>query len=212
MSDYGDIEEDARYDDYIDSLFQSFLEDHGPEIREEAIADFTKERLQSYYRGDPDVAKASLLRLEEARALLPGHPSAALVMAGSAMEVGLKVALLKPIVFGVVHQDWVAEGIAELAIKPVGLDRFKNLLSPILAEYAGKDPLVHKRPGSSRTLWEEILEVQQNRNAVIHRAEAGTVQQAEQAVATAWEILETILPAVVDALGFRLAGGQILPK
>lgn len=56
------------------------------------------------------------------RALLSKHPTPALVFATIAIEVGLKVILLKPIVYGLVHDTSAAGLITDLAIGH-GVDR-----------------------------------------------------------------------------------------
>ena len=50
------IEDEYRYDEWMSELYA--------EHREEALQEFTAERLQSYYLIDPDVAKAPMESLQ----------------------------------------------------------------------------------------------------------------------------------------------------
>jgi hypothetical protein len=191
-------EDEARYDQWLVEL-QS-------EHSNEAIKEFTVERLQSYYLKDPLLASASSHSLRESRALLPEHPSAALVFGTTAIEVGLKVVLLKPIVYGLVHDASTAGLITDLAVSH-GADKYRNLLFHILSEFGGVDLWKFSRTSSKKPLWEEIRMIQERRNAVLHRAETASNKEAEQSVAIAAVVLEDLFPAVVINLGLHLHNG-----
>ena len=65
------------------------------QIGNEAIADFTADRLKSYYDDHFDVMQPALRTLHEATRLrTDGHPSAAIVFAASAIELFLKATIL----------------------------------------------------------------------------------------------------------------------
>ena len=130
----------------------------------------------------------------------PEHPKAALVFAATAMELGIKVVLLKPIVFGLVHTEAMASLITELTIQHSGMERFYKLLSGILKRFSAVDLETYKRTGSTRTLWKEITEVRDARNGIIHRGENVEESTAELAVAVAQSLLYDIFPQVIGKL------------
>jgi len=193
-------EDEARYEAWMDELYA--------EHSKQAIQEFTAERLRSFYLQNPLLATAPLNSLAESRALLAAHPTAALVFAVSAIEVGLTNVLLKPIVYGLIHSESAAGLITELTLGHKGLDRFRELLLQILLEHGGIDLNSFKRQGSTRTLWEEIGKVQKWRNTILHRAESASNDEAMQAIEVASAILETLFPAVVTKLGFHLHDGM----
>src|SRR5437867_7551263 len=137
-------EDEARYDQWMAELYV--------EHSKEAVKEFTAECLQSYYLKDPLLASASFRSLTESRVLLPEHPSAALVFGTTAVEVGLKVVLLKPIVYGLVHDTSAAGLITDLAVSQGG-DKYRDLLFHILSEFGGVDLRNFRRPSSTRPLW-----------------------------------------------------------
>lgn len=97
-------ESDAARDAYMERLFQEFYESEGPQIAEEAIAGFQDERLQSYFIANPMLIEPAQRQLTKARAFFSqGEYDAALVFAASALEVGLKYGLFRPIVYGLVR-------------------------------------------------------------------------------------------------------------
>lgn len=165
-------ENDAAYDAYMDQLFKEFRETEGQQIADDAIASFQDERLQSYFVAHPNLVEPAVRQLGVARLLASqGHPSAAIVFAASAVEVGLKQALFRPIVYGLVHSAPAAVIIAELSLGHTALGRFKILLLDILAGYAGTDLRKYTAQGAAKTLWEEIKDAQDARNAILHRGE-----------------------------------------
>lgn len=191
-------EDETRYDQWMTELYA--------EHSKEAIQEFTLERLQSYYLKDPLLGSAPFCSLTESGVLLAEHPSAALVFAATAVEVGLKVVLLKPIVYGLVHDSSAAGLITDLAVGHGG-DKYRDLLFHILSEFGGVDVGNFRRASSKKALWEEIRIIQDRRNAVLHRAELASTEEAEQAVAVASVVLEELFPAVVTKLGLHLHDG-----
>jgi len=192
-------EDEARYEQWMDALYR--------EHKEQAIEEFTDERLKSFYVAHPLVAQLAVETLAEARKLLEGHSTAAQVFAAIAVEVGLKVALLKPVVRGLVHSESTAEIITDLTLRHTRFDFFHQLLSEILLKHGGVNLESYAREGASKGLWAEIQEVQKCRDRVVHRAESATREQAERAIAIARVILEDLFPAVVSHLGLHLHDG-----
>lgn len=188
--------EEAAYEEGMEALYA--------EHKELAIEEFTDERLQSFYVANPLVSEAPLNALEEARQLAPQYPTAAYVFAAIAIEVGLKVALLKPVVYGLVQSESVAGIITDMVIGRASVDRFRKLLFQILSEYGGVDLNTFKRSGSSKPLWEEMQEVQKRRNHIIHRAQRVTDEDSHKAISVASSILEELFPTVVKNLGFHI--------
>lgn len=200
--------QDAADDDYREHI----LEELGPEWAEangfvppeDAIRDFTAERLQSYYVAHPNLARPAYDSLIYAQSLLPSFPKAALVFAVTATELAIKTVLLKPIVFGLVHTEGLASFITDLATEHTGMDRFKTILTEILARFGGVDLKVFKRTDSAKTLWQEIGEVQKARNGVVHRGEALDDANADLAIAVAATLLTEVFPHILAKLDLHI--------
>lgn len=206
-------ENDAAYDAYMDHLFEEFRESEGQQIADDAITGFQDERLQSYFVANPTLVEPAVRQLTTARMLSSqNHANAALVFAASAVEVGLKQALFRPIVYGLVHSAPAAVIIAELSLGHMALDRFKTLLLDILAGYVGSDLRKYTHPGAVKTLWEEIRDSQESRNAILHRGEQRSAADAEVALRSASAVVETLFPAVANTIGLHLHGGVRICK
>lgn len=180
------------------------------EISQQAIDEFTSARLRSYYLAHPDIAVGAVALYREAKTLLSLSPSASLVLFVTSIEVGLKASLLKPVVYGLVHNESVADLVANLAVKHNGLDRFTTLLARLLREYGQIDFEAFTIDGHSKTLWQEFTILQNARNGVLHRAELATPELASLAQDVAVMILGNYLNSVLRGLGMQLVkGGRI---
>jgi len=151
--------DEARYEEYMDQLYK--------EHREQAVEEFKDEHLQSYYSDHRLLAKPAFNALMEARHLININDTASFIFSAIAMEVGLKETLLKPIVFGLVHAASVAALITDLAISDRSMDQYRKLLLQILREHGGVDLDTYKRPDSNKLIWEEIKEIQKQRNSIL---------------------------------------------
>ncbi|BCL75617.1 hypothetical protein JHS3_13530 [Jeongeupia sp. HS-3] len=194
-------DEDAR-DEWYSTLVD--------EISGQAIDEFTFERLRSYYVSNRTLAVSAISIFHEARKLLEVSPSSALVLFTTSIEVGLKVTLLKPVIYGLVHNESVADLISDLAVKHNGFDRFKPLLARVLKEYGSIDFNSPKIEGHSKTIWEEITQLQGARNAVVHRAELADSATAKLAQEVAFMIFDKFLRSILNGLSLELKqGGEI---
>jgi hypothetical protein len=182
------------------------------QISQQAVDGFTSVRLRSYYLAHPDLAVGAIALYREAKSLISSSPSAALVLFVTSIEVGLKVALLKPVAYGLVHNDSVADLVSNLVVKHNGWDRFTGLLSRLLREYGNIDLEEFTIDGHSKTLWEEFAMLQRARNALVHRAEPATSELAALAQEVAVMIFGNYLNSVLQGLGMKLVkGGRIAP-
>lgn len=176
-------------------------------ISGEAIEQFTFERMRSYYATNRTIAVRVVSVYREADSLLSHSASAAAVLFVTAIELGLKVTLLKPVIYGLVHNESVADLVSDLAVKHNGLDRFKPLLSRLLAQYAEIDFNAFTIEGHKRTLWEEFTELQEARNGLVHRGRPVTAEQAVLAKEVATMIIGNFLASTLSGLGLKLIKG-----
>jgi hypothetical protein len=213
-----DAERETFYDRMYSEFGQQWVSDHAEDLYrqhyDEAVKEFTAERLKSYYVAHPALAEPAHGILHDAQSLMESNRRASLVFAVIAIELAIKTLLLKPIVFGLVHIEVLASLITELTIQHTGMERFEDLLAKILAQFGGVDLKSFKRAGSAKTLMTEVKEVQKLRNAVIHRGEKITESATTTlAVAAASALLNNIFPEVLANLGLHLhAPGIVCSK
>jgi hypothetical protein len=186
--------------DHSDELAKEFFEHN----YEEAVNQFTSERLQSYYLEQSELAGPALNALQYAQSLMPLFHQGALIFAVTATELKVKNVLLKPIISGLVHSEDLASFIADLTTKHSGMDRFQNLLTEILSQFGGFELKTFKRADSAKTLWNEMDEIQKVRNAVIHKGETVGTNIASLSISAAEVLLHEIFPEILRKLGLHL--------
>lgn len=199
--------EDAAWDEAYESMSRELY----PEHKEQAIAEFTRERLRSYYVAHPDVLVPAARAFKESKALLEaGHHAAALVFAASATELFLKAALLRPVIFGLVHSEALSELVVSATLSQSGFKRYEKLLAKLFFELAGIElESVARNPGA-KPLLREATDVQETRNSVVHQGAEVSQAEARIAVEISTQVFDRILAEVLSSLGFTIQKGGVL--
>ena len=118
----------VEYDAALDEMYDRIGEELYPEHSAKAIEEFTADHLRSFYLKHPEVMCPALLSYREAKALHEtSHYAAALVFFVTSIEQFLKATLLKPVVFGLIHNDGLADVVVQYALGQSGFDRYKWL-------------------------------------------------------------------------------------
>jgi hypothetical protein len=201
--DYWEYQQDEAMSEYYEELYLS-------EFKERAIQEFTAERLSSYYIDNSNLLSDSFRALDEAKKVASLSPTSGLIMAAISIEIAFKIGLLKPIVFGFVHSEAVAESISDTVIKQTGIDRFKVLLVTLLKDISHVDIVTYKRARQQKSLWDERGRVQVLRNAISHRGSLSSVTDCQFAIDVADAVLNELLPVVLNSLGLSLQNKVIV--
>jgi len=200
---------DAEWDEAYEAMARELY----PEHKAQAIEEFTSERLRSFYLKEPTIAAAAARSYKEAMALLKdGHPSASYVFFVSSIEQFLKAALLKPVVFGLVHTEALASLIVDVTLSQTGLSRYTELLSGLFENLVGTDIKSIQRTGATKKLLDEIADVQKIRNDIIHKGITVQKENARYALLVAHAVFTLVFKKMLGALGLTIKGPKIVPK
>jgi hypothetical protein len=194
--------EEVRYEEYMAQLYE--------EHKEQAIQEFIDERLKSYYNDHRLLAKPAFSALTEAKNLVHANSTAAFLLSAIAVEVGMREALVKPIVFGLVHTLSVASLITDMVLSRPDQKKYRDLLLQILQQHGDVDLSHYKRPDSHRPIWEEIKKVKEKRDLIVHQAQTATTDEVALAFGVASTIMENLFPTVVKKMGLHLHEGFII--
>lgn len=198
----GRTEMNTPDEDDRNEMYEQIARDFYPDHKAQAITEFTRDRLQSYYVANPRVMRPAVDAIQEGRRLRSnGHAGAAVVYFVTAIELLLKATLLKPVVHGLVHMDGLAEVIVGQALGQAGFDRYVNLLKTLFADLAGMDIAEVRRPLVSKSLLEECTQQQKLRNQIIHQGSRADIEQAESAQLVAVAVYELVVQPMLSALG-----------
>lgn len=195
-------------DDLRDEWYAELVD----EITEDAINAFTFDRLRSYYISNPNLAIAVFDIHDEAEKVKIVSASSALVLFMTSIELGLKVALLEPVVYGLVHNDSVASLISNLVVRNNGLDRIGGLLVAVLKTYGNINFDEFKIEGYEKIMREQIIALQKIRNSVVHKGILVDHEIAEQARVVSQTILDVFLVAVLNGLDLKISAQQTIEE
>lgn len=165
-----------------------------------------------FYLKNPNILVPGTLLYTEANELKESHPSASVVFATSTIELFLKAALLKPVIYGLVHNEPLAEIIVKTALGQTGFNRYKKLLAKLFMEIAEIDINDINRIGSTKSLLIEAEDIQKIRNKIIHQGELVTVKNSYHAITVAEGILHNIVEEMLLALGLLINSDGIVLK
>lgn len=202
-------ESDAARDEFYETLRRELYD----ELRDEAVAEFSEERLRSFYMKNPDVMRPALEAMREGKWQQDNQRhSAAVVFHVSAIELLLKATVLKPVVYGLVHNEALAEVIVQHTLAQSGFDRYARLLAELFKTLAAIDIGRIMRDGR-KPLLDECRALQETRNGVVHRGALATAEEAEAASLVAAAVFEKIVDPMLRSLGLTvLSPGVIVAR
>ena len=203
-------ERDAAMDEFYEQISRELYPDH----KQQAIEEFTTERLRSFYIQHPNVMRPAVEAVKEAKALLAAQRySPALVFSASAFELLLKATLLRPVVYGLVHHDALAELLVQRVVgRQTDISRYEGLLARLFEELAEVDLRAICREGIATPLMKEATELQGLRDRILHQGAHCTREEAERAFQVAVSIFEEVVVPMIGALQLRVGEkGAIAP-
>ena len=200
--------EEAAVEEAIDRLAEELYEDH----KYRAIDEFISERLTSFYVSNPMVMRPAVEAIQEGKRLQSnGHNAAALVFFVTAIEVLLKATLLRPVLYGLIHNEAVAEIFVQEAIKQTGFDRYEKLIANLFEELAGDQLNEVTRQHAERPILSECKQLQKIRNGIVHRGDKCETTDAERARLVAIAVFERVVRPVLYRIGLDVVEkGQIV--
>ncbi|RWE64269.1 hypothetical protein [Mesorhizobium sp.] len=185
-----DTLEDVMREEFYERLTKEIIDDN----RESIIGEFALERSRSYYLSNPDLDIVALDVLEEAEKLLSVSPSASIIFSYSCIEMTIRDVLLKPIAYGLVHDEKFSELVAELV---VGNRHLHKLLFHILEEAGHIDlKLLHRWKTAKKNIWAEKEDVWQLRDEIVHRGAKATDESAKVAFELASFLIKRLFPGI----------------
>lgn len=202
-----EAEQEAAYDEFVESLADELYEEH----KDRAIDEFVEDRLQSYYLKKADIAIDVIQFIKKSKELIEDDPTSSLIYSSAATEVVLKSVLLKPVIFGLVHTESLAELVATMLVKQTAMDRLKELVFGILENYIEFENGFsnYSREGSNLNLWKEREEIHKIRNQVMHRAKFCTKEDAILSYSVSFAFF-SLTKSLIKNVGFSIeSNGQL---
>jgi hypothetical protein len=195
--DADDAARDAFYEEISRELY--------PEHKDQAIAEFTADKLRSYYVADSMVMRPAVDAIQEGNRLMAGqHPAAALVFFVTAIELLLKATLLKPVVHGLVLREGLADVVVDQLFGQTGFARYTKLLARLFEDISNVGLATVAREGATKALIVECSELQDVRNRIIHQGATCDSDAAALANVVAVGVFELIVQPMLAELGLTV--------
>jgi len=194
-----EAEIEAARDDFYDQISEELY----PEHKEQAIDEFIDDRMRSYFLKYPKVIQPPIECFLHACSHLQMSPRSALVMYTTAIELYLKSVLLKPVLYGMIHNESVAELIVRSSTGQSGFQCYQKLLTS-LCLHAAEINLSDLKGLDGKPILREAGEVQDIRNLVVHQGYQATVREMEKARNVAVMILTKIIEPVLHKLSLTI--------
>lgn len=186
-------EQDAAMDDFYDRMSEELYPDH----KEQAIDEFIEERMQSYYLQNPNIIQTPIDCYHHANELIEVSPQCALVMYTTTIELLLKSVLLKPVLYGMVHNENIANLIVNSTTGQSGFSRYNKLLGS-LCLHAAKTKLNDIKGNNGKPILSEAEEIQKIRNRVVHQGYFSTIDEMGKAKNIANLVLSEVVEPVLN--------------
>ena len=195
----------------MDAFYEQISQELYPEHKEQAIDEFIEERMHSYYLKYPNIIQAPIDSYLHANELLDISPRGALVMYTTAVELFLKSVLLKPVLFGMINNENVAELIVYYSVGQTGFNRYKKLLNSLCLCVANIE-LSDIQGTSGKPILDEAAEIQEVRNRVLHQGYKASVDDMKKAKNIASLIFKDVVLPVLQNMKLELAEEQVGTK
>lgn len=196
-------EHDAAMDDFYDRISEELF----PEHKEIAIEQFIEERMQSYFLTNPNIIDIPMKCSNRAGKIMKVSPSCSLVMFTTAIELYLKSVLLKPVLYGMVHNEKIANIIVESSTNQPGFSRYNKLLSALCQHAAGIN--LSSIPGMrERPILNEAEDIQKIRNKVVHQGYEVTEKEFGHSKNIAHLILTEVVEPVLNKLELVISSNE----
>ncbi|WP_175857340.1 hypothetical protein [Burkholderia anthina] len=196
--DEADAQRDAAYDEMYEAISK--------EVRADTIKQFSSDRLKSYYVQNPHLMRPAWNRLIEGTRLVANeHFDAGTIFFASSMELFFRFTLLRPVVYGLVHHERLADAVSKSVLDGnTGFTKYTTLLGHIYAQLLGGELKKLTVGDSDANLIKKCNELQDRRNALVHHGAAEGKTEALQSQIVAMAVLNQVVSPMLKALGLGL--------
>jgi len=191
---------DALQEEYYDKLYQEEFEN----ISSEAIEYFKEARMSSYFDGYEDPTISAKIAIARSNKLLKEDLTASYLFAAVSIELMIKKAVIRPIVHGLIHNESFAKLVSDRIVASGSHTRQKTILWPLFKDFMDFDFKEDKRPDSTTKLWNEIVQISEKRNSIVHKGiEIDSEEEVAKVIEIALFIMNELLPKMLTTLGIR---------
>ena len=188
----------------MEEFYDQISKELYPEHKEQAIEEFTDEKLKSYYLKNPAVMRPAVNAIQEGNWQLENTKySSSLIFYVTAIELLLKATLLRPVLYGLIHNEGLAEIMVKHILGQTGVARYENLLAQLFNNLTGIEVKEITRENENKKLLVECKELQTIRNNIIHQGVSCTKKDAAKGKLVSISVYEKIVQPMLHSIGLN---------
>lgn len=200
MSDWETRMDDAMYDNAYESEAQKAHED----LYEDIIDDFVTDTTVSYFDQNKDMLAISYIARDEANKVIAISPSSAILFTYTAIETAIKHTILKPMIFGMTHNENVANLLVDKYMKEHNVARYTDITFNLV------DTLIQfKLDSEQKAIIGEIKGLAKQRNGVTHRGELYTKKDALDALNILNDLYDKVIMKMLNHINFTIKDEKV---
>jgi hypothetical protein len=208
MSDFESQTNDA-IDAWYEKEAQEKLEEHYYDYwYSDIIEDYKDEALSSFFEVNENILLTSYTAQIEAKKLIVISPSATILFTFTAIETAIKHILLKPMIYGMTHNENVAELIVEKFLKQSNVNSYIDLAFNLVKK-ATELELKDAKTTNGKSIKKEIVALSKKRNDIIHSGKLYNKSDAEDALMILEELYNKIIIKMLEHIGFTISNKKI---
>ena len=178
---------------------------------EEIIEEFIEEITLSFFAENKDILSISYASRDEAKKVIDISPSSAILFTYTAIETAIKHAILKPMIYGMTHNESIANLIVKKFVNLSNVDSYTSLTFNLVNE------LIHLKLSDIKNdkekfIIDEIKSLSKKRNNIIHSGKFYKKEDALNALKILEDLYDKVILRMLNHINFTIIDKKICEK
>jgi hypothetical protein len=194
--------QEAEYEQGMERLYEEFKKQYEDEV----IFD----KIQMFYKNNPEIVKEPYQNLNESNKLFADkYYTASFLHSIIAMEVVIKTLVFKPILYSLSFDKRASDLLYDVTLKNKSIKYIPKEYYDILKDLTKKDFKEIKRKNSKIKLWDEIINLQNLRNEIIHQGKIIEKDDAERALNITVYIFDEVIQKILSTFHYYIKDDKV---
>jgi hypothetical protein len=205
MSDRESMMDDAMWD----NIYEDEAKIAHENWQEEIIDDFVRDITLSFFANNEDILSISYTSQDEAKKILNTSPSSAILFTYTAIETAIKHAILKPMIYGMTHNENVANLIVNKFLQLSNVDAYTSITFKLVDELIQLD-LSNAKTHQNKLIIKEIENLAKKRNNIIHSGRLYEKDDALEALKILDDLYHNVIIKMLNHINFTISEKKII--
>jgi hypothetical protein len=205
MSDRESMMDDAMWD----NIYEDEAKIAHENWQEEIIDDFVRDITLSFFANNEDILSISYTSQDEAKKILNTSPSSAILFTYTAIETAIKHAILKPMIYGMTHNENVANLIVNKFLQLSNVDAYTSITFKLVDELIQLD-LSNAKTHQNKLIIKETENLAKKRNNIIHSGRLYEKDDALEALKILDDLYHNVIIKMLNHINFTISEKKII--